>query len=146
MPHIQAERDCRRKSERVIWPTKLGYIRTAASLSTLFSTEELNALADQWTANLRAGIGETGTDTVFSRSFSALCLASLAKRELHAPFLGGERYRTLLERALQYLGGEVTRVVSTQPMDGCTRRHTQQTSWRISRTIRDSQKMIKPMS
>ena len=74
--------------------------------ATLFSTKELNALADQWTANLRTGIGETGTDTVFSRSFSALCLASLAKRDLRAPFLGRERYRTLLERALEYLGAE----------------------------------------
>lgn len=73
---------------------------------TLFSTDELNALADQWTANLRSGIGETGADTVLRRSFSALCLASLAKRDLRAPFLGGERYRMLLERALEYLRDE----------------------------------------
>lgn len=74
--------------------------------ATLFSTEELNSLADQWTANLRSGIGETGTDTVLRRSFSVLCLASLAKRDLRAPFLGRERYRTLLERVLEYLGDE----------------------------------------
>jgi hypothetical protein len=74
--------------------------------TALFSTEELNALADEWTANLRSGIGETGTDTVLKRSFSALCLASLAKRELRAPFLGTARYRALLERALEYLGEE----------------------------------------
>ena len=72
----------------------------------LFSTEELNALADQWTTNLRSGIGETGTDTVLRRSFSALCLASLAQRDLRAPFLGRERYRTLLERTLEYLRDE----------------------------------------
>ena len=74
--------------------------------ATLFSTEELNVLADQWTANLQSGIGETGTDTVLRRSFSALCLASLAKRDLRAPFLGRQRYRMLLDRALEYLGDE----------------------------------------
>ena len=72
----------------------------------LFSKEELNALADQWTTNLRSGIGEKGTDTVLGRSFSALCLASLAQRDLRAPFLGRERYRSLLERTLEYLRDE----------------------------------------
>jgi hypothetical protein len=69
----------------------------------LFSNEELNALADQWTTNLRSGIGESGTDTVLRRSFSALCLASLAQRDLRFPFLGRERYRSLLEQTLEYL-------------------------------------------
>jgi hypothetical protein len=72
----------------------------------LFSKEELNALADQWTTNLRSGIGESGTDTVLRRSFSALCLASLAQRDLRAPFLGRERYRLLLDRTLEYLRDE----------------------------------------
>src|SRR5215469_4564549 len=40
------------------------------------------------------------------RSFSALCLASLAQRDLRAPFLGRVRYRTLLERTLEYLRDE----------------------------------------
>ena len=68
--------------------------------------EALNALADEWRANLRAGIGEVGTDSVFMRSFSALCLASLAKRDLRQPFLGEERYRGLLTDALAYLKDE----------------------------------------
>ena len=69
-------------------------------------TEALNSLADEWRANLRAGIGEVGTDSVFKRSFSALCLASLAKRDLKHPFLGEERYRGLLTDALAYLKDE----------------------------------------
>ena len=70
------------------------------------STSDLNSLADQWRANLRSGIGESGTDTIFKRSFSALCLASLAQRELKAPFLGPERYQALLNDGLTYLKDE----------------------------------------
>jgi uncharacterized protein DUF2785 len=70
------------------------------------SVVDLNALADEWRANLRAGIGESGSNTVFKRSFSALCLASLTRRELKTPFLGPERYRALLTDALTYLREE----------------------------------------
>ena len=66
----------------------------------------LNALADAWRLNLRFKIGESGTDSVFTRSFSALCLASLARRELQSPFLGPERYQALLNEALTYLKQE----------------------------------------
>jgi hypothetical protein len=71
-----------------------------------FSTDELNSLLDDWRANLRVGLGESGTDSVLKRSFSALCLAALAERDLKAPFLTEERYRTLLADALAYLKGE----------------------------------------
>lgn len=71
-----------------------------------FPPEELLTLLEEWQANLRAGIGETGTDSVFKRSFSALCLSSLAERDLREPFLGEGRFRTLLNATLAYLGGE----------------------------------------
>ena len=67
---------------------------------------DLYSLADAWRGNLRAGIGESGTDSVFKRSFSALCLASLARRELKSPFLGPERFQALLADALTYLKEE----------------------------------------
>jgi hypothetical protein len=67
---------------------------------------DLNALADAWRKNLRFKIGESGTDSVFTRSFSALCLASLARREQQAPILGPERYQALLTEALTYLKEE----------------------------------------
>jgi Protein of unknown function (DUF2785) len=70
------------------------------------SADDLNTLLDEWRANLRLGIGETGTDSVLKRSFSALCLASLAERDLKAPFLTEERYRDLLSAALVYLKDE----------------------------------------
>lgn len=71
-----------------------------------FSPEELVTLLEEWQANLRAGIGETGTDSIFKRSFSALCLSALAEQDLRDPFLGGDRFRSLLNAALTYLGDE----------------------------------------
>jgi len=70
------------------------------------SAAELIALVNDWRANLRSGIGERGSDSVFKRSFSALCLASLAERDLTSPFLGEQPYRALLADALAYLGNE----------------------------------------
>lgn len=70
------------------------------------SPAELVTLLEEWQANLRVGIGETGTDSIFKRSFSALCLSALAERDLKDPFLGEERFRTLVNVALTYLGDE----------------------------------------
>jgi hypothetical protein len=70
------------------------------------SSEELVLLLPEWQANLRVGIGETRTDSVFKRSFSVICLAALAERDLKDSFLGQGRFRTLLENALGYLQDE----------------------------------------
>ena len=70
------------------------------------STDELYSLLDDWQANLRTGIGETGNDGILKRSFSALSLVALAERDLKMPFLGEERYRTFLANALAYLRDE----------------------------------------
>src|SRR5215471_7069614 len=70
------------------------------------SAEQLVTLTEGWQGNLRSGIGETGTDSVFKRSFSALCLSVLAKRELKEPFLGETRFRASLNAALTYIGEE----------------------------------------
>lgn len=70
------------------------------------SADELNSLLDDWQANLRVGIGESGNDGVLKRSFSALGLVALAERDLKMPFLSEERYRTFLANALAYLRDE----------------------------------------
>lgn len=67
---------------------------------------ELVPLLEEWQANLRAGIGEVGTESIFKRSFSALCLETLAERDLKEPFLGEARFRKLLDEALAYLRDE----------------------------------------
>lgn len=66
----------------------------------------LIALTDQWRANLKDGLGETGTNSVLKRSFSALCLASMARREARAPFMGAERYHQLVRDGITYLQSE----------------------------------------
>ncbi len=68
--------------------------------------DELLELEAEWRGNLQAGIGESGTDPIFGRSFSALCLSAIAERELKTPFLGEARYRLLLEAAVNYLRDE----------------------------------------
>jgi len=73
---------------------------------SVLNGDELLALEAEWRGNLKTGIGESGTDSIFVRSFSALCLSAMAERELKTPFLGEERYRKLLEAALNYLRDE----------------------------------------
>jgi Protein of unknown function (DUF2785) len=68
--------------------------------------ENLLLLEDEWRENLKSGIGEAATDSVLKRSFSALCLASIAEREAKQPFLGASRYRQLVADAAAYLQAE----------------------------------------
>ncbi len=70
------------------------------------STPQLITLTDEWRANLKAGIGETNTDSVLHRSFSALCLSSMAAREAKTPFMGAPRYHQLVAEAVAYLQAE----------------------------------------
>jgi hypothetical protein len=76
------------------------------SRMNVLQPDDLRALADEWTSNLKEGIGESGTNSVLKRSFSALCLASITEREAKAPFLGASRYRQLLAAAAAYLQAE----------------------------------------
>lgn len=69
-------------------------------------TSDLIALTDEWRGNLKIGIGESGTNSVLKRSFSALCLSLMANREAKQPFLGEQRYHQLLAEALNYLQSE----------------------------------------
>lgn len=70
------------------------------------SRQELLPFLEEWSTNLKSAVGESNNDSVLKRSFSALCLASLAERELRTPFLGETRYHTLLTNAITYLTTE----------------------------------------
>lgn len=70
------------------------------------SPDELRPLLAQWSANLKQGIGEQGTDSVLLRSFSALQLSVLAAYDLKAPFLTQAEFDQLLSAALDYLAAE----------------------------------------
>jgi hypothetical protein len=72
----------------------------------LLSPPTLVSLTDEWRTNLKSGLGEQGTNSVLKRSFSALMLSSMARREAKAPFMGAERYHALVREAIAYLNGE----------------------------------------
>jgi hypothetical protein len=67
---------------------------------------ELRDLIRRWTPNLKTGIGESGTDSVLLRSFSALNLATVAAYDNEHPFLDAGEVRALLDAALAYLTAE----------------------------------------
>src|SRR5271156_4365929 len=70
------------------------------------SRQELIPFEEEWSANLKVGMGESGTDSVLKRSFSALMLSSIARRDLKTQFLGEVRYHALLNDAIFYLTNE----------------------------------------
>ena len=47
---------------------------------------DLRQLQQLWIGNLGDGLGSTGADSVFKRSFSMLSLSLIAQRDLAAPF------------------------------------------------------------
>lgn len=72
----------------------------------LLAPRDLRKLVDAWSANLTRGIGETGTESVLLRSFSALDLSILAALDDKSPFLDREGFEDLLDAALRYLDAE----------------------------------------
>lgn len=66
----------------------------------------LRELLKHWRSTLRAGLGETGTDTVLLRSFSALHLATLVRVDNEHPYLAAEDIHSLVDEALSYLAAE----------------------------------------
>jgi hypothetical protein len=70
------------------------------------SEKTLRQLLETWSRNLQAGLGSTGTDAVFRRSFSALDLSILAALDNEHPFLQEKEAAALLSSTLAYLAGE----------------------------------------
>lgn len=67
---------------------------------------DLRRLLSLWSANLKTGVGSSGDDGVFLRSFSALDLSLLAARDLQTPYLEPAELKALLDAALSYLAAE----------------------------------------
>ncbi|HKQ98700.1 MAG TPA: DUF2785 domain-containing protein, partial [Candidatus Polarisedimenticolia bacterium] len=70
------------------------------------SDEDLRPTIALLEKNLTIGLGETGTDSVLRRSFSALILSLVAARDNAAPFLKPDEFDTLLSATLDYLARE----------------------------------------
>jgi Protein of unknown function (DUF2785) len=90
------------------WRDDVGYgvVETCVYRKKRLTHEERRALVSALSANLRSGIGETGTDSVLLRSFSALDLSILAAVELQDAALDEAGYARLLDDALAYLKDE----------------------------------------
>lgn len=68
--------------------------------------DDLRALLAMWSANLDDGLGASGEDRVFKRSFSALCLSLIAARDVATPFLSADDVQRFVDRALDYFARE----------------------------------------
>lgn len=67
---------------------------------------EIRQLQQLWLGNLADGLGATGADSVFKRSFSMLSLSLVAQRDLAAPFLEPAEVDAFYDRALGYFREE----------------------------------------
>jgi hypothetical protein len=72
----------------------------------LLGPEDLRPMVQRLEGNLRKGVGETGTDGVLLRSFSALTLSVITARDNDAPFLTADEFSGLLDAALAYFHDE----------------------------------------
>jgi hypothetical protein len=90
------------------WRDDVGYgvVASCVYQKQLLKAEERRELVARLSGNLRRGIGETGTDTVLLRSFSALDLSIFAALEGADAALDDAGYRKLLDDALAYLRDE----------------------------------------
>jgi hypothetical protein len=68
----------------------------------LYGPDRLRSMISSLNANLRVGLGETGTDAVFGRSFSALILSVITDYDLEHSFLSATELSELLKSTLEY--------------------------------------------
>ena len=68
--------------------------------------DDLRRLITQWSASLDDGLGTSGDDRIFKRSFSALSLSLIAAREVATPFLAADEAQRLFDRLLDYFQRE----------------------------------------
>ena len=71
-----------------------------------FTTEEMVGLIDPLKENLKIGLGENGTNSVFQRTFSVITLAELVHVDNKDPYLTHVEVLDILEAGLEYLEKE----------------------------------------
>lgn len=72
----------------------------------LVAPDELRRLIARWSAMLDDGLGTSGDDRLYGRSFAALCLSIAAARDVAAPFLDDREAHVLADRLFDYLARE----------------------------------------
>ena len=90
------------------WRDEVGYgvVASCVYQKRLLKPDERRTLVRQLSENLRRGIGESGTESVLLRTFSALDLSIFAALEDADPVLDAAGYRRLVDDALAYLRDE----------------------------------------
>jgi hypothetical protein len=68
----------------------------------LYSPDRLRQMTSSLKANLHIGLSESGTSSVFGRSFSVLILSVIADYDLEHAFLSAEELSDLLQATLEY--------------------------------------------
>lgn len=71
-----------------------------------YSPMEMRAMVAPLKANLKHGLGESGTDSVFRRTFSAITLAELVHVDNKGAYLTREEVHEILDAGLEYLLAE----------------------------------------
>ncbi|MBN1209190.1 MAG: DUF2785 domain-containing protein [Myxococcaceae bacterium] len=79
---------------------------TAWMRSGTLSDAALRPLSRTLVRQLSDGLGEAGKDTVFRRTFSALVLSEVIRRDNLQPFLSSEELAQLMAAAVGYVEGE----------------------------------------
>lgn len=72
----------------------------------LYSPEQIRGYVIRLIINLQNGLGERDTDSIFSRTFSALFLAEIVHHDNKKPFLEKDEVQNILSKALTYLAEE----------------------------------------
>lgn len=85
----------------------IGYIVYANFLKLeMYSQDNIRTHVEELLANLEIGIGETDTDAVFLRTFSALLLAEIVYNDNKKPLLDNKQANAILAKTLSYLEEE----------------------------------------
>lgn len=72
----------------------------------MYPSQVLRVHVDRLLANLNQGISETGSDTVFLRTFSILWLAEIVHNDNKKPVLERDQIKRILAKGIWYLGAE----------------------------------------
>ena len=75
-------------------------------LSGQYSEDDLRGFMQRWLSDLNKGLGETGTDSVITRSFAALMLGILVYRDMKEAFLSTDDIATLVDEAIEFFAAE----------------------------------------
>ncbi len=79
---------------------------TAWMRSGTLPDSALRPITETLVAQLREGLGESGKDSVFRRTFSALVLSEVIRRDNLQPFLSPKAFSQVLTAAVHYLEAE----------------------------------------